>query len=199
MDQASTDTRQDYYQFYSDYAITNGVNFNSNNISRFFVPFPLGASLEQMATQYLGSPDRWIELAALNALKAPYVDEAGYYIPVLASAGGDTLTVSDPKYLYVGQIVNVVSNQVRSTKRKVAGIDRVNAVQTILTFVDVPGSPLTVYRPTDNAQIQAFVPNTVNSNMLLAIPSTAPATDQTAFKTSPEIDQLNSTVPDGQG
>jgi hypothetical protein len=192
LDLAATDNSQDYYQFYSDYAVSQGLKFNTNNISRFFVPFPLGASLEQLALQYLGSPDRWIEIAALNSLKAPYVDEVGYFVPVLASAGGDTLTVADSRLMYIGQVVNVASDQVRASKRKIAGIDRVNSFQTIITFVDIPGSPLTVYKPTDNAKIQAFMPDTVNSNMLLAIPSSVPATYQTSFKTSPEIDQLNS-------
>jgi len=192
MDLAESDNSSDYYSFYADYAVTQGIQFQTDNISRFFVPFPMGASLDQLALRYLGNADRWIEIAALNALKAPYIDEVGYFVPITASAGGDTLTVTDSKYMYVGEVVNVVSNTVTSTKRKIAGIDRVNSVQTIITFVDIPGSPLTVYRPTDNAQIQAFMPNTVNSNMLIAIPSSIPATYQTTFKTSPEIDQLNS-------
>lgn len=194
MDQAETNDNEDYYKFYADYAVSEGLRFNQSNQSRFFVPFPVGGTLEQLAAQYLGTPDRWIEIAALNALKAPYVDEDGYFVTVTASSGGDTLSVADAESMYVGQVVEVMSDVERVTKRKIRSIDVVSAVETILTFENVPGKPLTAYKPSANARIRAFMPNTVNSDMLIAIPSDAPPAFDTTFKTSPEVDELDSIV-----
>jgi hypothetical protein len=191
LDQSASNDRDDYYKFYADYAVAQGLKFNSQNLSRFFIPFPLGASLEQLAAQYLGTPDRWIEIAAINALKAPYVDEDGYEILVTASAGGDTLTVGVAEMLYVGQVVEVLSDVERVTPRKIRSIDVVNSIETIITFEHVDGKPLTIYRPSQRARIRANMPNTVNSNMLIAIPSDAPPKFDTTFKTSPEVNELN--------
>lgn len=195
LDQSDGNDRQDYYRFYSDYAVSQGLNFHAGNLSRFFVPFPMGASLEQLATQYLGTPERWIEIAALNSLKAPYVDEDGYDIQVTASSGGDTLTVADSMNLYIGQIVRVQSNTVQPTVRKVRSVDVVSAIETIVTF-EASTSPirLTAYKPSQNARIHASLPNTVNSDMLIAIPSAAPPTLSTTFKTSPEVNELDAIV-----
>jgi hypothetical protein len=190
-DTSESSEKEDYYQFYSDYAVSQGLLFNQSNLSRFFVPFPVGATLEQLAGQYLGSPDRWIEIAALNSLKAPYIDEVGFEIKITASAGGDTLTVADAENLYIGQVVEVVSDVVGASKRKIRSIDIVNAIETIVTFESVANKPLTAYKPSQNARIVAFMPNTVNSNMLIAIPSAAAPTFNTTFKTSPEVDELN--------
>lgn len=195
LDTADGNDRQDYYRFYADYAVAQGLNFDDTNISRFFIPFPLGATLEQLAVQYLGVPERWIEIAALNALKAPYVDEEGYDIAVTASSGGDTLTVADAQDLYIGQVVRVVSNNVQSTVRKVRSLDIVSAVETIVTFEKSESPvPLTAYKVSQNARIHASMPNTVNSDMLIAIPSSAQPTFDTTFKTSPEINELDPIV-----
>jgi hypothetical protein len=191
LDRAENNSSQDYYQFYSAYAVAQGVLFNANNLSRFFVPFPRNGSLEMLATQYLGAPERWIEIAALNALKQPYIDETGYTIPVTASPGPDTLFVANAGYMYVGQVVSVYSNNVAASLHQISGIEVVSVNQTILTFVDVPTSPLTQYTVAQGATINAYMPNTVNSNMLIAIPSTANPSFPTTMRTSPEIQELN--------
>lgn len=195
LDQADGNDREDYYRFYGDYAVAAGLDFDNTKLSRFFVPFPVGATLEQLATQYLGAPERWIEIAALNALKAPYVDEDGYDISVTASSGGDTLTVADAQSLFIGQVVRVQSDVVESTVRKVRSIDIVSTIETIVTFEESE-SPvkLTAYKPSQHARIHASMPNTVNSDMVIAIPSSAPPTFDTTFKTSPEINDMDPIV-----
>jgi hypothetical protein len=195
LDQSDGNDREDYYRFYADYAIASGLNFSNANLSRFFVPFPEGGTLEQLATQYLGAPERWIEIAALNGLKAPYVDQVGYDIAVTASSGGDTLTVADAQYLYIGQVVRVKSDTIEATVRKVRSIDIVSSVETIITF-EASNSPvpLTAYKPSQNARIHTSMPNTVNSDMLIAIPSSNAPLINTPFKTSPEINELDPIV-----
>ncbi len=192
---ADGNDREDYYRFYADYAVAAGLPFDNTRLSRFFIPFPVGASLEQLATQYLGAPEKWIEIAALNALKAPYVDEDGYDIKVTASSGGDTLTVADAESLYIGQVVRVQSDIVESTVRKVRSLDIVSSIETIVTFESSASPiPLTAYKPSANARIHATMPNTVNSDMLIAIPSSAPPTFDTTFKISPELNDLDPIV-----
>jgi len=190
MDLNEANNVQDYYQFYSDYAITQGLRFDNNNISRFFVPFPMDGSLEQLATQYLGAPERWIEIAALNALKQPYVDEVGYQIPIIGSPGGNSLIIADRMQLYIGQIVYVQSPTVTDTQQKIISIDVVSNTQTIVTFA-ASNTDLTTYQPTEGAFILAYAPDTVSPGMLIAIPSTTPPTFNTNFKTSPEIAELD--------
>lgn len=182
---------EDYYTFYSDYAISNGIPFDSSNASKFFVPFPYGASLEMLAAQYLGDADRWIEIAALNALKAPYIDEEGYEIPVTASSGGNTLTVGEAPNLYIGQVVLIKSDTEKQIKKKIRSIDTVSSIETIVTFEESGSGSLSIYKPRDNAKIIAFMPNTVNSNMLIAIPTAAPATVKSLIKTTPGVEDLN--------
>lgn len=191
MDKVTSEVIEDYYSFYKDYAVSNGLNFSVDSVSKFYIPFPHGGSLEMIALQYLGDADRWIELVALNALKAPYVDEDGVEIKVLASSGGNTLSVGSDDYVYVGQVVEVSSDTQPTTVRKIREIDVVNVAQTLITFEESSGKPLTMYKPRDNAKIKAFMPNTVNSNMLIAIPSTTAPKQDSIFKISPELDDLD--------
>jgi hypothetical protein len=190
LEEAENEVQEDYYSFYQDYAISAGIPFETNS-SRFFVPFPYEATLEQVASQYLGDPERWIEIAAVNGLKAPYIDEIGIEIPVTASSGGNTLTVSSDLGFYVGQVVQIFSDTQKTIRRKVRSLDVFSAIETIITFEESDDSVnLSLYKPSQNAKIRRYAPNTVNSNMLIAIPSNTPATFKN-IKTSPEISQLN--------
>ena len=190
MDDNEANNVQDYYQFYSDYAVTQGLRFSNSNLSRFFVPFPMDGSLEQLATQYLGAPERWIEIAALNALKQPYVDEVGYQIPIIGSPGGNSLIVNSKQQLYIGQVVYVQSNTVAPTQQKIISINVVSVTQTILTFA-ASALDFTTIQPSQGAYILAYAPDTVSPGMLIAIPSTTPPTFNTNFKTSPEVAELD--------
>lgn len=190
MQEAEKNAEQDYYKFYQDYAIAAGIPFNTSS-SRFFVPFPYEGTLEQLALQYLGDPDRWVEIAAVNSLKSPYVDEIGTEIPVVASSGGNTLTVSTDLNLFVGQIVQISSSAQKVIRRKIRTIDVFSAVETIVTFEEVnDGIALSSYKTSENAVMRIYAPNTINSNMLIAIPSSMPS-NFSNIKTSPEISQLN--------
>jgi hypothetical protein len=188
MDDTET-TQDDYFKFYSDYAVSSGIRFEQNSQSRFLVPFPLNGTLEQVAMKYLGSSERWVELAALNALKAPYVDEEGTYVTVTSSVGGDTLSVASPFGFYVGQTVEISSDNERATVRKIKSIDVVNAISTLLTFE--PGQTLlSIYKVSQNAKIKVYAPDTINSSMLIAIPSLIPPNFTSMLKTSPEVSDL---------
>lgn len=178
----------DYAAFYSDYAKTNGIGFE-NNSSKFYVPFEFGASLERMAVKYLGVADRWIEIAAINGLKAPYVDEDGFTIDFKGSGSGTSFSVATTERLYVGQVISISSDTQQAQTRKIKSIDIVSSVEAILTLDG--DATLALFKIVDNAKLQAFLPNTVNSNMLLAIPSDVPVNIPGSIRTNPSEEDLS--------
>jgi len=205
LENSSNVRTDDYYTFYRDFAISNGLNFGLNT-SKFYVPFPYGSSLEALALQYLGDANRWIEIAALNGLQAPYVDEEGFYLPLLAPASGDSITIPTTyivnddmvgqktygaNQLYIGQVVEILSDTLPPVKRKIRSIDIVSSVETIVTFEPVKNQTLAGYKVSENARLHTFLPNTVNSLKLIAIPSSNPVTIDGRIKIGAGIDDLN--------
>jgi hypothetical protein len=192
LDDSQAGSAEDYYSFYVDYAVANGLALSTANVSKFFVPFQTGGSLESLALQYLGDPDRWPEIAALNALRSPYVDEKGFDVTVTGSGGGNTLNVSDVSNLFIGQVVDISSTTQLTIKRKIRSIDVFSSAEAIITFeVANDNVLLTSYKQSEGAKITAHLPGTVNSNMLIAIPSETPSNVDSSLKTTPGVDEMN--------
>lgn len=190
LDDANDVRENDYADFYRDFAISNGIDFQESQ-SKFYVPFPYGSSLESLAYEYLGDPDRWIEIAAINGLKAPYIDEEGFEIKLTNSAIGDSATVSNAKNLYIGQVVQVLSDTKKPVVRKIRSIDIYSSIEAILIFEKVEGSSLSGYKLSDNARIRTFLPNTVNSLKLIAIPSLEAPTITGRIRLGAQPEDLN--------
>jgi hypothetical protein len=160
--------------------------------SKFAVPFPYGGTLEQLAKQYLGDPLRWHEIAALNGLREPYVDEVGFDLQLRVNGDDHQVVVADATNLYVGQTVYVWSDQVRRTRRQVQGLRRVGA-DTVVTLNGDPDMGL--YRTEDRARLSAFLPDTVNSQQLVYIPSdTEPVDDDAITKAIPGVNEFDPMV-----
>jgi hypothetical protein len=191
MDSANSEYKEDYYTYYKDLATNEGLTFSGEYTSKIYVPFPYNATLEQLATQYLGDPEKWIEIAALNQLKAPYVDEEGKKVKILASFSGDTISIPSGEKLYVGQIVKIGSNTSTISIRKIKSIDIINTAQTFITFEAGNFTPITSYKPSDNAYIRIYQPHTVNSDMIIAMPSNLPPDQEPIYKITPELKDLN--------
>lgn len=154
--------------YFAGLASRSGIAFTTPR-SKFLVPFLYGHTLEQLAALYLGTPDRWHEIAALNGLQAPYVDETGFSLPLLVNGNGNTVTVADASNLYSGQQVWIGSVTVGRTKRR---ISRIEALSPTVHLVYLTGDPdLSQYTVASSATLQAFLPNTVNSQMSLYMPS----------------------------
>jgi hypothetical protein len=181
-------TSEDYYEYYAQLAIANEIPFTTSQ-SKFFVPFPYGASLESLAVQYLGSADRWIEIAALNGLKAPYIDEDGFIIPFRSSGNGNSCLIPYNTDIYIGQIVELASDSQPISVRKINSIDTLSSIEMIVTFNGT--NDLNKYTISDNARINAYLPDTVNSLKLVAIPSGGDVSDVNRIKTSPGRDDLD--------
>lgn len=169
-DNLKTDAN-DYAKFYGEYARTQGIDFQENT-SKFYVPFPLGASLESLAVQYLGDQKRWIEIAAINGLKQPYVDEEGAFRNLISSGSGNSFFVASSDSFYIGQIIQIMSDTKAAENRRIVAFDIISEIQTLVT---VSGeSDLAKFKLSENAKIKIFAPDTVNSRMLIAIPTTTP-------------------------
>ena len=178
----------DYAEFFAQQSRTAGIDF-AESASKFYVPFEFGASLERMAVKYLGEADRWVEIAALNALKAPYVDEVGFLVNFISNGAGNSFSVADATNLFIGQVIEISSDTQRPEPRSIRSIDVVSSVEV---FITVDGNEdLAKFNVNDNAKIRAFLPNTVNSNQIIAIPSTVPINIPGSIRLNPDKEDLD--------
>lgn len=172
----------------------SGIAFTAPR-SKFAVPFPYGSTLEQLARQYLGDESRWHEIAALNGLKHPYVDEVGFDLPLLVNGAENTVVVSSTENLYVGQTAFVWSSGIRRVRRHIVGLRPVGS--TLVVTLDGPAD-LGAYLVADSAKLSAFLPDTVNSQGLIYIPSQSePADDNAITKDIPGVDAFDPMVAVG--
>lgn len=164
--------------------------------SKFAVPFPYGSTIEQLALTYLGDANRWHEIVALNGLRTPYVDEEGFDLILLTNGKDNQVTVSSAASLYVGQQVWLSSNSTSRTKRRITNIDQVSPGTVILTLDGDPD--LDRYDVVAQAVLHAFLPDTVNSQMLIYIPSSLPPTEEDfRTKSIPGIDEFDRLIQVG--
>lgn len=130
------------------------------------VPFPYGETLEQLARTYLGDPDRWHEVAALNQLRPPYVDEAGYRCYLVAAGWGSSVVLDGAAAgLLPGQEVELLSTTARAVQATV--LDTRPHGATWLVTLDRPAQ---AYRPQDGAYVHAYLAGTVHGGAPLWIP-----------------------------
>lgn len=157
--------------YVANFANQAGINFQTAQ-SKFAVPFPYGATLERLALQYLGDASRWPEIATLNGLREPYIDESGFTVPLLTSGSGTQVTVGSSTNLQLNQLVYLQSNNTAPTQRHIIAIRQLN-VNTYVLTLDGEAN-LSNYTTTAGASLQAWLPGTVNSRMMLYIPSDQP-------------------------
>ena len=154
--------------------------------SKVLAPVIKGQTLEKMALLYLGDGTRWNEIAVLNNLKAPYIDEEGVRLSLLANPASGVVYVSNNSVVKVGEIVFLSSRTVRETAFQVLRVDLVGDNQRVslspissLSSLGVSASssaPLDSFLAEDGAVLQAFIEGTTNSRESIFIPSDAVAT-----------------------
>jgi hypothetical protein len=162
--------------------------------SKFAVPFPYGSSIEQLAAQYLGDANRWHEIVALNGLRQPYVDEEGFDLPLATNGYHNQVLVQDTGNIYVGQPVWLSSTNSTRTKRHVVAIEH-RPGQALLTLDGDPD--LDRYQTMAQATVTAFLPDTVNSQMMVYIPSETVTDDEFMTKDIPGVDQFDPLIHAG--
>lgn len=158
-------------------------------VSKFAVPFPYGVTLERLALQYLGDANRWLEIATLNGLRAPYVDEEGWQKPFVTNGENNKVFVTNNENLFLNQGVYVTSNAQARQKRRIVGIQTIGAG---LVEVTLSGdSNLDLFKVIDNAVLEGFLPGTVNSQQIIYIPSNTNIPDSGVFDSIPGVDQYD--------
>ncbi len=163
--------------------------------SKFAIPFPYGSTLEQLSAQYLGTPDRWHEIVALNGLRQPYIDEVGFDLKLLVNGRGNIVIVQNADSLYVGQPVWLSGTNTNRAKRRITKIERIAGTATLT----VDGDPdLDRFSVLAGAVLHAFLPDTVNSQQLIYIPSDE-VLGEDAFRTKsiPGIDEFDPLIEAG--
>jgi hypothetical protein len=165
-------------------------------ISKFAVPFPYGATLESLSLQYLGDPSRWMEIAVLNGLKSPYIDETGFNGYLLADGFRNNVLVPYDQNLYVGQRVSIGSSGTSRVFRYIVAINKDQNNNLKLTLDG--DSNMNVYRKCDKAFIHGYLPDTINSESLVYIPSDQdPIENDYLTKDIPGVDTLDPMVVAG--
>lgn len=166
----------------------SGVVFK-RPVSKFAIPFPHGGTLEQLAQQYLGDSDRWMEIAALNGLQQPYVDEEGLEQPLLVNADAATVVVADSEQLFLGQTVYLAAAGVIRQTRHILSIKNVAPGYVVLTLDGL--ASLNAFTVAAGSQLQYFTPNTVNSQKVLYIPSDQVGLTPFDSRDIPGVDQFD--------
>lgn len=154
-------------QYTKDVANLYGIPFQDAQ-SKLLAPVPFGLSIEQIALRYLGDAKRWIEIAALNNLREPFIDEVGFELNLLSNGEDRRFTLPKDSRLYVGQKIYLQSSSVSRFSRSIVQIDEVGS-NTVLVTVD--GKPdLSALTVSQGASIKAFRSGTVNSQDQIFIP-----------------------------
>lgn len=167
-DDMDNDRTIDPLQFWNIETSTNNIPFTEPK-SKFAVPFPFKGTLEWLAQTYLGDGTRWMEIASINGLQAPYIDEEGFFYDFISNGSGNQFNVSSKDNLFVGQTVFILSDTQPMSKRVIQTLSKVTDSNFLLT---VDGDPnLGLFTSTAHAKLKAFLPNTVNSSQVIYIPS----------------------------
>jgi hypothetical protein len=176
-------------------AAQSGIAFKQA-VSKLAVPYPYGNTLEQVAARYLGDPNRWHEIATLNGLQSPYVDETGFDLTLLVDGRTNQVVISDVTNLYVGQPVWLSSGNTSRTQRHIRMIERIDSSYYLITLDG--DTDLDRFTTFAGSTLHAFLPNTVNSQMMIYIPSDKP-TNENYFNTKsiPGINIFDSLIQVG--
>jgi len=136
-------------------------------------------SIQSLANRYLGSPDKWIDIAIANGLKPPYVDEVGQRILLLSNGSGNQINIGETDVngqlnidkFYINQVIFVQSSiEVAPDQRTIIDIKQVPVSGEIILELDGSRN-LDKYRSADGAYIRVFAANTINSAFFVLIPS----------------------------
>jgi len=168
------DTIVDSFNFVGKLASSANIEFNISP-GKTAVPVIYGATIDQLAFQYLGDEKRAAEIITLNRLEPPFIDEEGMFQRINNNGLNNSVVVSSIENLYINQKIILSSSTVPQFARKIIDIKTLSPTSHLIT---VDGrADLGRLKTTDNAQIQYFKPNTVSSRDLIYIPSAIPPSD----------------------
>ena len=178
-------------EFVNALAATSSIPFSIPN-SKIQVPVPFGLTIEQIAMRYLGDPQRWLEIATLNDLREPYIDENGYTYQLLSNADGRNIVIGSKTDLYIGQKIFLYANNQAATARTISNIVTLSQTSFLITLDGLAN--LNGFTTVNQAYLQAYLPGTVNSQNAIFVPSDiqVPADDQISIPSSvANVDLVN--------
>jgi len=181
------------FNFIGSLASSAGLNVRES-AGKIAVPVLYGKTLEEIARYYLDDSGRAIEIALLNGLAPPFIDEDGVYQSLLSNGNGNNISIEDGSALYIGQKIILSSEVVVPFSRTIVNVKRLNNNNYLIT-VDGDDN-LSILELGDEAKIQYFAKGTVNSNNTIFIPSNdAPNNIPSRLRPLPyyfqDIDQLS--------
>ena len=147
----------------------SGIPFHAGTSAKKLVPVPYNLTIQEISARYLGSPDRYNEIITLNAMRSPYIDEDGFYYSFLTNGDGRQFNIDTSSKLFVGQKIQLSSNTQPTFTRKITAIEQITDTNYLISVDGV--NDLHLLTVTDQAQIKAFLPGTVNSQNQIYIPS----------------------------
>jgi hypothetical protein len=144
----------------------------NKNTGGFVIPFPSGTSLERLAVKYLGDANRWLEIAIANGLQAPFVDEVGRSVSLIANGSQDKIIVGggEKTNLFIGMSV-WISSDLRPIEKRAITNKNYNETFNTLTLT-LSGNPnLNRFAIIHRSQIMHYAKNTVNGTQFILIPT----------------------------
>lgn len=156
--------------------------------SQYPVIVPKGLTLEQIAIKYLNDASRAREIAILNNLRAPYIDEDGFTLPI-SLASGRTFIVSSASNLTLNQQITISGSGVASTRRHVLNIQELSTNQFKIT---VDGNDnLDIFSSSTSPYITARIPGCIGSGDTVMIPSSDGANELQNSRNTTLLEQLS--------
>jgi len=137
------------------------------------IAYPFVESLEYMAEYFLGSKDRWFDIATINNLQPPFVDKTGEKEYLLGPGTLSSIKISTNKanYIKVGTKIKIGSYTVREESRSVVKITKFEDGTMILSLSG--SSDLAKLKISEKAYAKIYKPQTANEDSLLLIPVNA--------------------------
>ena len=156
--------------------------------SSIAVPFQRGSTLDTLAQQYLGDAKRSREIEVLNYLRAPYIDEVGFTLPILTPTGR-TFVVTDISNLTINQQITISSTSAVSTQRTILNITNIGNNEWQIVVDGLPN--LSLFTPSSNPTLFTYLPGTVGPGDTILIPSSAIPNQFVAIRPTPLFDTLS--------
>ena len=156
--------------------------------SAFPVPVNRGATLEDIAIQYLGDATRSREIVLLNDLKSPFIDEIGFDLNIY-NCSGRSFIVKDTSKLAIRQSIRITGVLMPVSRRRIMNIEPLGGNEFKIT---VDGQPdLNQYDSGKYPKLLARLPGTVGTGDVLIMPSDEPADDQSLLRSTGLTERLS--------